>query len=63
MSTQEIVSTNKGQDLSTSMKNQYTLWQILGIWFAAGAPMWILGWVTYPALSEVSLHWMQVCCG
>ncbi|NJC97587.1 MAG: CPBP family intramembrane metalloprotease [Anaerolineales bacterium] len=51
MSTQEIVSTNKGQDLSTSMENQYTLWQILGIWFAAGAPMWILGWVTYPALS------------
>ncbi len=32
-------------------KNQYTLPQILGIWFAAGAPMWILGWVAYPALS------------
>jgi uncharacterized protein len=32
-------------------KNQYTLLQILGIWFAAGAPMWILGWVAYPALS------------
>lgn len=51
MSTQEIVSTNKGQDLSMSMKNQYTLWQILGIWFAAGAPMWILGWMAYPPLS------------
>jgi uncharacterized protein len=32
-------------------KNQYTLGQILAIWFAAGAPMWILGWVAYPALS------------
>jgi len=41
MSTQEI----------TSKKVQYTLWQILGIWFIAGAPMWILGWVAYPALS------------
>ena len=35
----------------TSSKDQYTLWQILGIWFAAGAPMWLLGWVAYPALS------------
>jgi len=34
-----------------SSKNQYTLWQILGIWLAAGAPMWILGWVAYPAMS------------
>ena len=41
MSTQEI----------TSKKNQYTLWQIFGIWLAAGAPMWLLGWVAYPALS------------
>ena len=41
MSTQEI----------TSKKDQYTLWQILGIWLAAGAPMWLLGWVAYPAMS------------
>ena len=41
MSTKEI----------TSEKNQYTLWQIFGIWLAAGAPMWLLGWVAYPALS------------
>jgi membrane protease YdiL (CAAX protease family) len=33
-------------------KGQYTLWQILGIWLAAGAPMWILGWLVYPALSQ-----------
>jgi len=31
---------------------QYRLWQILGIWLAAGAPMWILGWLVYPALSR-----------
>jgi membrane protease YdiL (CAAX protease family) len=31
---------------------QYTLWQIIGIWLAAGAPMWILGWLVYPALSQ-----------
>jgi membrane protease YdiL (CAAX protease family) len=51
MSTQTITSTNNVQELSTSVKNQYTLPQILAIWFAAGAPMWILGWVAYPALS------------
>jgi len=44
MSTQELISTN---NLS---KKQYALWQIIGIWLAAGAPMWLLGWVAYPAL-------------
>lgn len=51
MSTQEITSGNNIQELSTSAKNQYALWQILGIWLMAGAPMWILGWIVYPALS------------
>ncbi len=41
MSTQEI----------TFKKDQYTLWQILGIWALAAIPMGILGWVIYPALS------------
>jgi len=41
MSTQEI----------TSEKNQYTLWQILGIWLAGGVPIWLLSWVAYPAMS------------
>lgn len=36
---------------TTSKKDQYTLRQILGIWLAAGAPMWLLGWVMYPAMS------------
>jgi hypothetical protein len=35
----------------TREKGQYNLWQILGIWLAAGLPMWILGWIVYPALS------------
>ena len=41
MSTKEIASE----------KDQYTLWQIFGIWLAAGGPMWLLGWVAYPVLS------------
>jgi membrane protease YdiL (CAAX protease family) len=34
-----------------SAKKQYALWQILGVWLAAGAPMWLLGWLVYPAVS------------
>lgn len=51
MTTQELTSTNNAQSVSAAATNQYTLWQILGIWLAAGAPMWLLGWVAYPALS------------
>ncbi len=51
MSIQELASTTNTQVLSTIRKNQYTLWQILGIWFMAAAPMGILGWLAYPALS------------
>jgi len=54
MSTQEITSINKvsnREDLQKLSKNQYKLWQILGIWLAAGAPMWLIGWVAYPAMS------------
>ena len=54
MSTQEITSTNKVSNkinLQKVSKNQYKLWQILGIWLAAGAPMWLLGWVAYPVMS------------
>lgn len=36
---------------TNALKGQYTLWQIIGIWLSAGAPMWLLGWVAYPALS------------
>ena len=31
---------------------QYSLWQILGIWLAGGAPMWILAWLVFPAVSR-----------
>jgi hypothetical protein len=52
MSTQELTSRNILPAFSVSDKrDQYTPWQILGIWLAAGAPMWLLGWVAYPALS------------
>ena len=32
--------------------DQYSLWQILGIWLAGGAPLWIFGWLVHPALSQ-----------
>ena len=51
MSTQEITSPNNVQDLSASARMQYAPWQIVGVWLAAGAPMWLLGWLVYPALS------------
>jgi len=52
MSTQEYTSTNNLQELTAdSQKGQYTIWQILGIWLAGGAPIWLLGWVVYPAMS------------
>ena len=52
MSTQDITSMDKLPDLSiNSQQGQYKLWQIIGIWLAAGAPMWLLGWLVYPALS------------
>jgi membrane protease YdiL (CAAX protease family) len=54
MSNQEIVSTNslsRMANLKELSRDQYKLWQILGIWLAAGAPMWLLGWVAYPAMS------------
>jgi membrane protease YdiL (CAAX protease family) len=31
--------------------DQYTLWQILGIWGLVTVPMALLGWVAYPAMS------------
>ncbi len=36
----------------TQEKNQYNLWQIITIWLAGSALMWIMGWVIYPALSR-----------
>ncbi len=56
MSTQEI----------TIKKDQYTLWQILGIWLAGGALLWFFAWVVHPALSQElspvdrGLLWMKL---
>lgn len=52
MTTQELTATHNLPGLAHGkQQEQYTLWQILGIWLAAGAPMWLLSWVAYPALS------------
>lgn len=51
MATQEIASINNAQSVSATATDQYTLWQILGIWLAAALPMGLLGWAAYPALS------------
>ena len=52
MSTQQLTTRSNLQQVSVDdRKDQYTLWQTLGIWLAGGAPMWLLGWVAYPALS------------
>ena len=40
------------KEKNSSASEQYTLWQIFLIWLAAGAPMWLLGWAAYPALSK-----------
>jgi membrane protease YdiL (CAAX protease family) len=53
MATKELTSKNNLRPLSIHYeKGQYTLWQILGIWLTGSAPMWLLGWVAYPALSN-----------
>ena len=53
MSTRTITSTKSLQERSTSYgHDQYTLWQMLGIWLAAGVPLWIFGWVVFPVLSQ-----------
>jgi hypothetical protein len=38
MSVQEITSPHNAQRFLTVVKDQYALWQILGIWLAASAP-------------------------
>jgi membrane protease YdiL (CAAX protease family) len=70
MSTQEMTAMNNLKELSIdSKKGQYTLWQILGIWLAGGAPLWIFGWLVYPALRQGlaamdgGLLWMKLLIG
>ena len=72
MSTQVVTSTNnfsKEENLQIASKNQYTLWQILGIWALVALPMALLSWVVAPAIIPYSpLHpaityWLLVIAG
>ena len=70
MSTQELTSTNNLQKLSINYKtDQYTLWQILGIWALVALPMALLSWVVAPAIIPYSpLHpgityWLLMIAG
>jgi membrane protease YdiL (CAAX protease family) len=58
MSTQELNVTENLQVVSTaSEKDQYTLWQILGIWAVIALPMALLAWVVAPAvIPQIPLH-------
>ena len=50
--TKEGINPAQERSVLEQEKGQYTLSQILVIWLAAGAPMWILGWLVYPILSQ-----------
>jgi len=51
MSTQTITSKNRLQEHSTSyQRDQYTLWQVLGIWSSVALPMAVLSWLVAPVL-------------
>ncbi|MGZ9166980.1 MAG: CPBP family intramembrane glutamic endopeptidase [Anaerolineales bacterium] len=50
--TKEGINPAQEQSVLEQEKGQYTLSQILVIWLAAGAPMWILGWLVYPSLNQ-----------
>src|SRR5512144_538826 len=70
MSTQAIPSAKNVQELSMSYeKDQYTLWQILGIWALVALPMALLIWVVLPAIIPYSpLHpgityWLLIIAG
>ena len=69
MSIQATTSTSTAQERSIPMKGQYTVWQILGIWLAGGAPMWILSWVVAPLIIPRSsldpgiTYWLLMIAG
>ena len=51
MSSHELTTNGNLRLAIETQTDQYSLGQIFGIWLAASAPMWLLGWVIYPALS------------
>jgi membrane protease YdiL (CAAX protease family) len=68
--TTEALSQNANQERTSRTQagrmDQYNLWQILGIWLAGGAPLWIFGWLVHPALSkglpalDTALLWVKL---
>jgi len=66
MSTQTISTNTLQEELTNREPGQYTLWKILGIWLAGGAPIWIFAWLVHPALSQglsaldSGLLWMKL---
>ena len=70
MSTQGITLTREPQIPSmTREKDQYSLWQIAGIWLVACAPMWLLSWVIAPLVIPYSplypgiTYWLLIIAG
>jgi uncharacterized protein len=70
MATQEITATNNLKEYSiNSETEQYTLWQILGIWALVALPMALLAWVVAPAIIPyIPLHpviavWLLMIAG
>lgn len=60
MSTQTFPTASNLQEFSTSYeKDQYTLWQILGVWLAGSAPMWLLSWMVAPVI----IHYIPLPAG
>ena len=47
-----VLFKEKRQNVLAQKTGQYALWRIIAIWLAGGAPMWILGWLVYPALRQ-----------
>ncbi len=68
MSTQTITSTTTPHEQSTNY-DQYTLWQILGIWALVALPMALLAWVVAPAIIPYSplhpgiIYWLLMIAG
>ena len=70
MSTQEITSTDKLHVLAMNHeRDQYSLWQILGIWALVALPMALLAWVVAPAIIPYSpqhpgiTYWLLMVAG
>ncbi len=54
--TTDTLSRTAAQDSTAhaqaAQKDWRAFWEILGLWLAGGAPLWIFGWLVYPALRQ-----------